>query len=286
MDIIEKKLINHFKSSPRYTIKWDNYFEIYDEIFKKYENKKITIVEIGIGDGGSLFMWRSFFKENARIIGIELNPSAKKLEEYGFEIFIGDQSDKKFWEDFYSKIGKIDILLDDGGHKNLQQITSVYESINNINDDGMIIIEDTHSSYMSDKGFNNPSKNSFINYCNLLIESIHRRNPMINKNMNIFSKKIHSIQFFDSIVVLNIFKKELTNTKLISNNPEKKIFFIDYRHNNYFIKIIELLNRIFGDINEKSYFYRIIKKITQKNFLISLYENQKIKKYFKIIKRD
>ena len=48
-----KKLFDHFKSSPKYTIKWDNYFEIYDTIFKKYENKKLTIVEVGVSNVGS-----------------------------------------------------------------------------------------------------------------------------------------------------------------------------------------------------------------------------------------
>ena len=134
-----KKLLKYFKSSPKYSIKWNNYFGIYENIFKKYINKKITFVEVGIGSGGSLFMWRKFFGSKARIIGIELNPEAKKLERYGFKIFIGDQSDAKFWKTFYKKIGKIDVLVDDGGHRNIQQITSVMETLNNIKYGGKII---------------------------------------------------------------------------------------------------------------------------------------------------
>ena len=83
-----KKIIKLFKSSPKYTIKWDNYFEIYSNILDKYINKKITFVEVGVGNGGSLFMWKKFFGHRARIIGIELNPEAKKLEKNGFEIFV------------------------------------------------------------------------------------------------------------------------------------------------------------------------------------------------------
>ena len=66
-----KNLIKAFKNSPRYSIKWSNYFEIYENIFQKFVNKKIKIVEIGIGDGGSLFMWRKFFGKKAKIIGIK-----------------------------------------------------------------------------------------------------------------------------------------------------------------------------------------------------------------------
>ena len=43
---------------------------------------------------------RDFFGEEARIIGIDLNPSAKKWEKDGFEIFIGSQSDTNFWNNF------------------------------------------------------------------------------------------------------------------------------------------------------------------------------------------
>ena len=42
----------------------------------KYVNKKIVFVEVGVADGGSLHMWRSYLGKKARIIGIDLNPIA------------------------------------------------------------------------------------------------------------------------------------------------------------------------------------------------------------------
>ena len=225
------KIVKFFKSSPRYSIKWNNYFEIYENIFKKYVNKKITFVEVGIGNGGSLFMWRKFFGNKAKIIGIELNPDAKILEKHGFEIYIGDQANPSFWKKFYKKIGKIDILLDDGGHRNIQQITSFMESINFIKEHGKIVVEDTHTSYMKKKGFKNPSKYSFVSFCTHLIENMHRRNPMINKKINLFSKKIKQINFYDSVIEINIGKtKELGYSKLLENKKSLRNYFTDYRH--------------------------------------------------------
>ena len=58
-----KKLKNSFKLSPKYSIKWSNYFEIYENLFKRFVNKKITLVEVGIGNGGSLFMEKLFWKK-------------------------------------------------------------------------------------------------------------------------------------------------------------------------------------------------------------------------------
>ena len=51
-------------------------------------------------------MWRKFFGDNARIIGIDLNPNAKELEKYGFEIFIGNQSENSFWKNFIKRLEK------------------------------------------------------------------------------------------------------------------------------------------------------------------------------------
>ena len=138
-----KNLKKSFKLSPKYSIKWNNYFEIYENLFKRFQKKKITLVEVGIGNGGSLFMWQDYFGPKANIIGVELNPDAKKLEKNGFKIFIGDQSNPDFWKKFYKKVGKIDILIDDGGHTNLQQITTLMEAIKNVIRVNLVVIENS-----------------------------------------------------------------------------------------------------------------------------------------------
>ncbi len=280
-----KKIIKCFKSSPKYSIKWDNYFEIYEKIFKKFINKKIIFVEIGIGNGGSLFMWRKFFGQKARIIGIELNPDAKKLEKHGFEIFIGDQADPKFWKNFYKKNGKIDVLLDDGGHKNIQQITTFMESVKFIKEGGKIVVEDTHTSYMKNKGFKNPSKYSFINFTFNLIENLHRRNPSTNKDMNFISKRIHQINFYDSIVEIKISKnKKIKNSKFIENNKKLRYSFADYRHRGNFISTLDKFEKLFGSINKNSILYKIIRKFFHRNFYFSLKEKMVINKYIKLLR--
>ena len=275
-----KKLISHFKSSPRYSLKWDHYFEIYEKIFKKFINKKIVFVEVGVGDGGSLHMWRSFFGKKARIIGIELNPNAKSLEDEGFEIHIGDQSTKEFWNKFYKKIGKVDILLDDGGHRNLQQITSVVESIRYINDGGMILVEDTMSSYMKKMGFGIPSKYSFINFCNLLVENIHRRNPLIKKKENIFSNKVESITFYESLTQINV-KKKIKKSVWTTSRSKNPVFFVDFRNRGYFIKTIGFYSKLFGKLNENTFIFKILRKFFHRNIFFWFHEKFKVRNYFK-----
>ena len=209
-----------FKESELHTSKSNTYFNIYNELFEKYRNQKITFVEVGVKWGGSLLMWKKFFGKNARIIGIDLYPETKKLEKYGLEIFIGDQSSDVFWRNFFLEVGKIDILLDDGGHTNENQILTLNNIINNVNDNGLIVIEDTSASY-SKKHFN-PSKYSFINYSKFLIDDLYGRDEekfnlygvIKQKSLN---KHIYSIKFFNSIVAFFIDRKNCINKKNVLN---------------------------------------------------------------------
>ena len=72
----------YFFNSKYYSIKFKNYFPIYEKIFHRFRDKNITFVEIGVFSGGSLFMWKNYFGPKARIIGIDLNPKAKDFEKY------------------------------------------------------------------------------------------------------------------------------------------------------------------------------------------------------------
>lgn len=256
----DQELINLFFKSKNRSIKWKKYFSVYEKIFSKYKNKNITFVEIGILDGGSLEIWKKYFGKDSRIIGIDNNPDCRKFENENFEIYIGSQSDKNFWRKFYNEVGPIDILLDDGGHSNDQQIITLAESINHIKDNGIHVVEDVHSSYM--KYYGNPSKYSFINFSKKLIDDINFNFPDMNKFDYSLNKSIYSIEYFESIVVFKIDRKMCEENKLIENNGFKSniqdttlnTFFFNFRKKFYFLykfKIIKKIERLFIRLNFK-----------------------------------
>ena len=193
------KALEAFKASPQPSFKHTTYFDVYDKLFNSHQNKEITFVEVGVLHGGSLFMWREFFGPKARIIGIDLNPRAKKWEEEGFEIRIGNQSDPSFWRELTSEVGPIDIFLDDGGHTYMQQIITAECVVDSISDGGILVVEDTHTSFM--KGFGDQNF-SFIKYAKLWIDKINSRFSAFNTDQN--GAKIWSVEFFDSIVAFKI----------------------------------------------------------------------------------
>ena len=264
------RLFQIFKKLGHVSLKCDTYFQTYEDLFEKYTNKSITFVEIGVLHGGSLLMWREYFGPKARIIGIDLNPKALELEKQGFEIFIGSQSDKNFWKDFYSKVGSIDILLDDGGHSNDQQIVTFAESLVNINDGGLLVTEDVHTSYF--KKFGNPSTFSFINYSKYLIDVINSRFIGTKiKTTNIFRRKIYSITHFNSIVAIKVDSKKSIETTVVKNNENEIFKTHDLRTNDYFPKVSNYINENLPILHK----IPVVKKITRylffsNNFILKI----------------
>ena len=215
-----------FSNSPYFSIKHTNYFEIYDRLLSKFIGQPITFVEIGVLDGGSLFMWRDFFGEGARIIGVDLNPNATKWREHGFEIYIGDQSSPQFWVNFFREIGDIDVLLDDGGHRNIQQIVTVQSSLPHVLDGGLIIVEDTQTSFMKFETF---QRSSFVNFLKQKIDSLYARSDELNLSKDIYTKSVSSLEFFTGICVLHINRSLCKSTQRVKNDGERS-FEKDFRY--------------------------------------------------------
>jgi len=272
-----------FSKSPYKSIKHTTYFQIYDELFSPFIGEEITFVEIGVLGGGSLFMWRDFFGEKARIIGVDLNPEVKRWEKEGFEIYIGSQSDPEFWNNFLDKVGHIDIILDDGGHTFEQQIITVESALPSINDGGLIVIEDTYTSFM--KEFGSPSKFSFINYSKNIIDGINYRSGKLLEK--IAEKNIFSLSFYESIVVFKINRDLSSEPSHGIGNVGEEVSVKNYRYSDS--KTISLLDKMQDKYNFlkkskliKSFFSKIyleVRKII--TFFVNSRKNYSLRKYFR-----
>ena len=275
-----EKLADIFFSTPKLSIKNDTYFDAYEFIFNSYIGKPITFIEVGVFNGGSLQMWREYFGEQARIIGVDFNPIARELEKDGFEIYIGNQESSEFWLELKNKVGYVDIILDDGGHKNGQQIATLYNGVELIRDGGVIVIEDTHTSYF--RRFGNPSPFSFISYSKKIIDVINSRFEYVKSKRSRFYDCVWSVNFFESIVAFYIDRSK-SQTGLPVANQGESIGAIDFR--NHLNSSAMSLSKLEDWINS----FRIMrpgKRIISKLFdwLVYVYEfmcSFKLLKYFK-----
>ena len=133
-------------------VKHSHFYEIYSEQFAKFAREKIKILEIGVFNGGSLYMWKNFFEKAEVIVGIDIDPYCKRWQDRDEGIFIetGDQSDPEFLKHVNDYYGPFDIIIDDGGHENNQVITSFNILFPLLNNEGIYVVEDTYHSYWPD----------------------------------------------------------------------------------------------------------------------------------------
>jgi hypothetical protein len=122
--------------------KWRHYFSIYHRHLAKFVGHEVHVLEIGIYSGGSLPMWRSYFGPGCQVYGVDVEPACAAHEQDGIRVFIGDQADPKFWERFLSDVPRVDVVIDDGGHKASQQIESIRSLLPRMAMGGVYICED------------------------------------------------------------------------------------------------------------------------------------------------
>jgi hypothetical protein len=282
-DFDERKLAHleiyeHYKRAPFLSIKHSSYFQVYEDLLRQYRNRPITFVEIGVLNGGSLFMWREYLGKQARIIGIDLNPIAKRWENDGFEIYIGSQSDSLFWDGFFRAVGQVDVVLDDGGHTYEQQILTASNCIPYIKDGGLLIVEDTHTSYFRDFGY--PSRYSFIEWTKTLIDNINSRFPAVKESNRPYRDSIFSISAYESIVAFKIDRAKCFESSPTTNGG-LSVEAEDYRHKGTVIGDIYTLS---SQISKRFSSLRRFKALKMpKDLVIRIYTRfklHKLKRFF------
>lgn len=187
----------------RVLTKWLHYFEVYDRHFSKYRNQAPVVMEIGVFKGGSLQMWKDYFGEGARIIGVDIDETTKDFEEEQISIEIGSQEDRDFLKRLKEKYPRVDILIDDGGHTMSQQITTFEEMFPHISYGGTYLCEDLHSSYMKRFGGGYRNPDSYIEYSKNFIDYIHAwlsEGEQLQPNQ--YSRTMHSLHYYDSALVI------------------------------------------------------------------------------------
>jgi hypothetical protein len=197
-------LQRYFDRNPgRMIHKWQHYFEIYDRYFARYRNRPLTLVEIGVYQGGSLQMWKAYFGAQADIRGVDVNPLCKQFEEPGISIAIGDQGDPAFLASLARELPPIDILIDDGGHTMRQQRTTFEVLFGKVTPDGIYVCEDLHTSYWQEYGGGHLDPRSFIEFSKNCIDRLnayHSRDPRLP--VSEFTRTAYAMHYYDSMLVI------------------------------------------------------------------------------------
>ena len=166
MNDLEQFLNNN--QNGREICKFKHYLTVYDRHLTRFRNKPITVVEIGVGHGGSLQMWKSYFGKEAKIYGVDKN-DVREVEEDQIKILVGKQEDTNFLDELIKTTGPIDVLIDDGGHEPFEQKTTFDYLWKHIAPNGIYICEDTFHSYSDTP----QHPGSFVEYSKFLADYVN-----------------------------------------------------------------------------------------------------------------
>lgn len=119
-----------------------HYLPVYYEMFKDKRESVKKILEIGVGEGAGLRMWRDFFP-NAMICGMD-NQSNRVFEDNRIKVYKGDQSIEEDLIDFMSEVDfdDIDLVIDDGSHNPKDQVFTCLTLMPLLEKDTVYVIED------------------------------------------------------------------------------------------------------------------------------------------------
>jgi hypothetical protein len=181
--------------------KWSQYFPVYERHLRRFVDRPILFVEIGVGEGGSLQMWKKFFGPHARLVGLDINPRCKEYEETQIDIRIGDQSDPAFLDAVLEEFGTPDIVLDDGSHIQDHVMASFRALYSRVDRNGVYLVEDLHTAYWPAFGGGAGRPGSFIELCKSLLDELNADISRGEVTPTAFTRSTLSMHFYDSMAV-------------------------------------------------------------------------------------
>ena len=128
----ENKFKNlHSNNTEKVSDKWESYLDYYNEIFMPLKNKDISLLEIGIQNGGSLQTYLNFFKNAELIVGCDIDDKCHNLnyDDKRIKVVVGNINSNETYSKISSLINQFDILIDDrsiGYKKNLVKKLNKY----------------------------------------------------------------------------------------------------------------------------------------------------------------
>ena len=165
------------------------YCDTYETVLQPFKDNSFNFLEIGVFFGSSIKMWSNYFK-NATIYGADtfegkqgngnifdnadnfFNEVTNNKDNYkNVELVKLDQSNeeelKLFVQDCNNKNIKFKVILDDGSHLMRDQQISFFYLFDLLEDGGIFIMEDIHSSqdypgYDVLEDFSNTTRNIFL----------------------------------------------------------------------------------------------------------------------------
>lgn len=200
--------------------KWSIYLDIYERLFRPFTSERVSLLEIGIQNGGSLEIWAQHFPRGRRFVGCDIDPKCAHLvyEDPRVSVIVADANTDYAERAIAELSPDYDIVIDDGSHTSRDIVQSFVRYFKRVKEGGLFLAEDLHCSYWRefDGGLFDPQ--SSISFFKRLVDVVNFEHWGIAGNRadvlhDFFEKygchvddevlsSIHSVEFFNSVCVV------------------------------------------------------------------------------------
>lgn len=223
----------HENKQGKVSDKWDLYLDFYEELFHRDKDKDVSILEIGVQNGGSLDTYSEYFRNGKIFIGCDINENCSSLvyDDNRVKVVIGDANTYKTEKLIKDIESNFNFIIDDGSHQSNDIINSFVRYFPCVKPGGVYVIEDTHALYSFNYGGGLLNDLSAINLFKKLTDLINYEwwedDVSISNYLATFFKGdvpnfikegwIQSLEFHNSIIAIHK-SKEPSHRKIGKRN--------------------------------------------------------------------
>ena len=192
--------------------KWEQYPGIYEGELAGFvaADRPVSLLEIGVQNGGSLQVWREYLPKGSRIVGIDIDPRCEILTfSEDTQVHVADGTDRAVLDTLLGD-AMFDIVIDDGSHRS-DHIVSTYKALfHRVKGGGKFFIEDLHASYWASHGGGFRSGESAMEFLKGLVDGLNcdhfrdtgnaQRDEL--DHLRDFGHAVARMTFYDSVAVI------------------------------------------------------------------------------------
>lgn len=192
--------------------KWQQYIPVYETEFRRFvdEGKPVSLLEVGVLNGGSLQVWKEYLPAGSRVLGLDVNPDCARLGlGDGIDVAIGDATDADAVRRLLGD-RTFAIIVDDGSHRCGDVIAGFANLFDRLEYGGIYVIEDCHASYWPnfDGGYLKPDSTiewakslaDAVNYDHIRAEQLP--DELTRARLKGLNRDVARVAFYDSVVVI------------------------------------------------------------------------------------
>ena len=144
----------HRSKTGKASHKWASYIDYYDSLFAPLRNAPISLLEIGVANGGSLETWAEYFHAGKHIVGCDIEPKCGSLvyADPRIKVVIGDANSTPALQSILNISPEFDLIIDDGSHVATHILNAFLNYFPLVKPGGLFVIEDTHACYQDGYG--------------------------------------------------------------------------------------------------------------------------------------